>query len=862
MNNIDFTQDHNYLKREISSTWASGGGDYPEDVAFALELALNKTWKSNAKFAVFIADAPGHGTLYGGDELNSELYPPRRLIEEMIAEMAEKSISLFCLKINSYTNKMLQLFEDIYNDVKSINTKFVAVSNYETSFSDIVVNNAIDVYYEQRKSILRECLINKNSAINILKSNYGIDNSNPDDNLLFVLGKCSPVLLVPGLYATKLVVQFNCKGIATEERETTLKNIRLYCRDTVCKDEKVTKEEHRLLFSLKDNAFSIVSGPIPKKETYSACLGHIANYFQNENECQKVNGKSICFYSKYVKVGYYGGTDDTLKDSRCGVEGIINVVQSEDPQKDIITNLGASASFNKISKWLIYRGYKEGFSLGALPNDYRRFLATNNFAEKVFKNQINRLYKNTGKPVVIIAHSYGTLLTLTNLLKNQSDKEFMKKIKKFIAMAPPFAGSSKLLDIFLHGTTDFDQIKYVVNTKFDIFGQYLMYKSLPTAMELRPQSIASKIFTDPSYKELADALRGRLEIERECKTKVCDDSEIKTKTSNFDNLFKGYFPSLLEPECSYESYYGGNANTFYRKCFSYIYNVGECPLIITKSVNPYVNIFEKDIYCNNFNKSFFYQGDCDDSQRNCVDKVYYSDQCPYVYGNKDATEFLIDEFNKDYSKEYGNINNSYFDSHETIREGIKKSIEYQNTISLIKELPVPPVDTELLYGSFYPTIASLVLDDYDFTEKGTIFNRGGDGTVPTWSSLLTGLKWVYDKQKKKLTQNIKLIEYCSRLAKSEKYKYDSNKTQNFAAIGCRCLDDNSNEYKEDIESCGHAEMLQDNNLVLYLFSVVEDLNEIDAITDSKKEAIKKYNPSNDYTEQCSNDIFNILDTAK
>ena len=279
-------------------------------------------------------------------------------------------------------------------------------------------------------------------------------------------------------------------------------------------------------------------------------------------------------------------------------------------------------------------------------------------------------------------------------------------------------------------------------------------------------------------------------------------------------------------------------------------------------MNPYVNIFEKDIYCNNFNKSFFYQGDCDDSQRNCVDKVYYSDQCPYVYGNKDATEFLIDEFNKDYSKEYGNINNSYFDSHETIREGIKKSIEYQNTISLIKELPVPPVDTELLYGSFYPTIASLVLDDYDFTEKGTIFNRGGDGTVPTWSSLLTGLKWVYDKQKKKLTQNIKLIEYCSRLAKSEKYKYDSNKTQNFAAIGCRCLDDNSNEYKEDIESCGHAEMLQDNNLVLYLFSVVEDLNEIDAITDSKKEAIKKYNPSNDYTEQCSNDIFNILDTAK
>jgi hypothetical protein len=861
---IDFTQDHENLKRIISTVSAIGGGDFPEDVAFALDLALNKTWRSNARFAVFIADAPGHGIEYGGNDISSGTYPERRLLEELIAEMAEENISLFCLRINSATDKMLSIFEDVYNKIKSFNTKFVIVNNdYRTSFIDEVVNNAIEVYYEQRKNRFKECLIDKYSSNNILKSSYGISNSNPDDNLLFILGKCNPVLLVPGLYATKLVVEFNCKGIATEERSTTLKEIRLYCGDTVCKDETKTSEEHRLLFSLKDEAFSIVDGPIASNNKYSACLGHVANYFQNENECQKVKGKNTCFYSKYVKVGYYGGTKDTLKDSRCGVEGIINVVQSEDKVKDMLVNMGVSASFNKISKWLIYRGYKEGFSLGALPNDYRRYLATNNFATNVFKKQIDRLYKNTGKPVVIVAHSYGTLLTLTNLIKNQSDKNFMKKIKKFIAMAPPFAGSTKLLEIFLQGTEDFDIDLSIIKTKFDIFGQYMMYKSLPTAMELRPLSIASKIFTDSSYSELGDALRGRLEIERDCKTKDCDVSEIGKKTSNFDKIFKGYFPSLLDPECSYESYIAGDNRVLKRKCYTGIYNVGNCPTIVTKSVNPYTENFEKDDYCNKFGEKYFYQGECDDSKRNCIDQVYYSDKCPNVYSISEATNFLLNRFNNYFSKEYGTINNTYFDTHETIREGVKKSIEHQNSISLIKDLPVPPVDTELLYGSFYPTIASLVLDDNDFKnkEEKKIYVKGGDGTVPTWSSLLTGLKWVYDIKKKKLPQKIKLVEYCSRLAKSGQYKYDSNKTQNFAAIGCQCLDD-SNVYKNDYEDCGHASMLQDENLILYIFSVVEDQNEINNISDIKKQAAKNYDPSFNYMEECSNDIFNILNTAK
>ena len=95
---INFTQNYSYLKNIINNVYASGGEDLPEDVAFALELALNKNWKSNARMAVFVADAPGHGKNYSDlDEFENYItnVPERFLIEDMVAEMAEKNISLF-----------------------------------------------------------------------------------------------------------------------------------------------------------------------------------------------------------------------------------------------------------------------------------------------------------------------------------------------------------------------------------------------------------------------------------------------------------------------------------------------------------------------------------------------------------------------------------------------------------------------------------------------------------------------------------------------------------------------------------------------------------------------------------------------
>ena len=670
-----------------------------------------------------------------------------------------------------------------------------------------------------------ECLMPKNDAVKVLSQSYGISNKSPDENLRFILGKCYPVLMIPGIYATKLVVELQCKNIATKERTTTLKNLRLFCGKTLCPDETKIREEHPLFMALMEKAFTVLGD---KNDKYSSCLGFMMTFFQNENECPKVNGKNICNYSKYIKVGFYGGSENTVKDGKCGVEGVQNIIQTGDKGLDSLVNLGAAKSYAEMAKTLVKRGYSEGFSLAGLPNDYRRYLATNNFATQVFKKQVERLYSNTGKPVVVVAHSYGTLLALSNLLREKNNKSFLKKIKKFIAIAPPFAGATKLLDAFLHGLNDWNKEveilgKKIVITNYNIFGQLYMYKTLPTITELRPLPIAAKIFTDPKYTQLGEAIKSRIDLETKCRNKNCAARDLKFGSTKFDSLFKGYFPSLTDPDCAYESNIGGNNNKYTPK--------------------------------------YYYQGDCNNKNRYCLEEMYYSNKCPNVYKNTEAVNYLLNRYNTESGALLGSATKKVFESYSTIQEGVKQSLLQQTQKSLTKDLPLPPVDTDLVYTSFVKTPAALVLDDNDFSKKGETLYKGGDDTVPTWSSLLTGFKWIYEKKKNNLPQNIRLIEYCSRLSKYGQYKYNAKKNQKFGAIGCRCLN-NQGLYKNSIKACTHAAMINDPELIDYVISIIDDPKEAPTMTESKKLAAKKYSSNVNYESICNNELKRILDTAK
>jgi len=112
------------------------------------------------------------------------------------------------------------------------------------------------------------------------------------------------------------------------------------------------------------------------------------------------------------------------------------------------------------------------------------------------------------KKVIIIAHSFGNLITLNNLISKEN-QDLIPKIKKFISIGAPFAGSTELLNAYLHNYDAFD----TALTEFHSFGQSLLFKSFPMLSELRPLPIFSKIKDMEDYSQFVKIIKDRIDLE-------------------------------------------------------------------------------------------------------------------------------------------------------------------------------------------------------------------------------------------------------------------------------------------------------------------------------------------------------------
>ncbi|KAI0789803.1 hypothetical protein C8Q75DRAFT_733586 [Abortiporus biennis] len=93
--NFGFTSDINQVERDLSSLYASGGGDGPEAVTAALAEALTMDWRPQAsKMVVLIADAPPHGIGEYGDGFDDGS-PDGNDPLQVAREMASRGIVLF-----------------------------------------------------------------------------------------------------------------------------------------------------------------------------------------------------------------------------------------------------------------------------------------------------------------------------------------------------------------------------------------------------------------------------------------------------------------------------------------------------------------------------------------------------------------------------------------------------------------------------------------------------------------------------------------------------------------------------------------------------------------------------------------------
>ena len=761
----------------------------------------------------------------------------------MLKSLKVKYLTKLIIYIYNLKNMLFLLFLLVFQ-VKSIKCE----SYEDIGLEDLKKNPKLKskIFMDLIGAEKDECLPSVIDTIEILKEKYGIEieKSKVTDNLRFIAGKCNPVILVPGMLSVRTRFKIDCDNLKEKERDI-YKKMKFFCRfDDVCppinfwqyhEDEFFLNIVGRFGFSEplgctnnKDDSFTLTCQNI-----YNACFSYFLNIFNGDECAEYSSGKSVCTKSDYIKILFFGGTPNTYKKSKCGTNAVKNIMSEID--------IKTSRVYGDIIDLFKEIGYNFGFSLGAIPNDFRKFVATNKFATDSFRYLIETFYKNTGKRVIIIAHSFGNLITLHNLIAKEN-QDLIPKIKKFISIGPPFAGATKLLNAYLHDLKDFNVFPI---TRFYTFGQSLLFKSAPVLSELKPLPIFSKLNKQEQYSNFVKAIKERIYLEKCLNKNNCEEN---VNADEFDNLFNSYFPSLNSTVCQENNFV---ENKFQKKCFLNLFNIFEKPMIIVvddpKTIDE--DNFDTDDYCNSNIDKCYYTNERNENKRSIEELftkrkyVYSMDEMNILY-----TIYKLNQF------EYGllsdNIDKNDFESEEELREANLLQFDHQKKNSLIKDLPIPPVDTDIIYSSVSETNTGEFLKS-NVLEEGKIFSSGGDGTVSTWSSALVGLKWIYDKKTNNLNQKIRLVEYCSKLSNDFPY----NESSNFIALGCDCLKDG--KYSK-LEECGHQEMLFDPNLLSYLKQVAEIEEEI---TDDRINAAKLVlnEPDKEYEMLCNVKLRNLAD---
>ena len=143
---IDFETDLDLFKSKLNEITAIGGGDDAEDVAGGLNAGLKMNWRSNARYAILIADAPGHGNQYHDNEVQDDYGdgdPNGLVLEELMEKYVDNNINLCLTKIDEYTDIMFDRMMQAYRarSEQSVDKPKIEVINYDEDEDTIEVKN-------------------------------------------------------------------------------------------------------------------------------------------------------------------------------------------------------------------------------------------------------------------------------------------------------------------------------------------------------------------------------------------------------------------------------------------------------------------------------------------------------------------------------------------------------------------------------------------------------------------------------------------------------------------------------------------------------------------------------------------------
>jgi len=342
----------------------------------------------------------------------------------------------------------------------------------------------------------------------------------PKEQLLeFIKGPCAPVILIPGLFSSRLTVTIDCETLQTKNPD-----IFASCGWSTCSSWKFWKSKPEPYYNIWISDFT---GPMSLIwNSTVTCWGNLIQMTYNPDE-PDITKKFLS--PEGVNISVFGEDPYTKDQADCGFNAATNLLP-------IFYQNQMTKGFYDLSVKLALMGYQKGLTLFAAPYDWRKTTLANRIA-LALNNTVKQIYNMTGKATVIVAHSlgnFGALYFLNSLTPAQKEKY----IANYVAVTPPLAGAPKATKIAIGGDYEFMWHQWGLN----FYGQKKIISGEESIIDLQPKDTFIRYANQTWMKELMQ----RIELEDNYSIYTPEGRAKWEELSRSGNYPFNWFPSPLE----------------------------------------------------------------------------------------------------------------------------------------------------------------------------------------------------------------------------------------------------------------------------------------------------------------------------
>ena len=255
----------------------------------------------------------------------------------------------------------------------------------------------------------------------------------------FAESECSPVMIMPGIFATKLVVEIFCETM----KEKSPDMFRM-CGWTGCEHGLLTvapEKEYILWVPDLLGNLSLISLNQKKNDCFVKMF--TSKFDKKAMDNQDFDNMFMDTRALGWKVNLFGGTPKSRHNHGCGRSALDYVL----PYNISGDGLGGTKVLMDSFRAM---GYRDGLTMQALPYDFRLASTLNKNFKKSFKLSLERIRKLTGKKSMVIAHSFGTVNSYSALL-DLSKEDKKRLVDVWVPVGAPLMGNVELMGALVSG---------------------------------------------------------------------------------------------------------------------------------------------------------------------------------------------------------------------------------------------------------------------------------------------------------------------------------------------------------------------------------------------------------------------------